>query len=197
MFSILFNCTLTAGTTDGPGEFDFTQGDLTGNPFWDFISGLLKDPSPEQEACHAPKPILLDTGGLMFPYPWHPTSVDTQILRVGQLAILAVPAVYKRQLRHVVRVRGLVLPPPGLAQEPAERGDQRRDPGPVLGPRRPAAAHNLAVDGLAALDQLHRVGALKPLPVQNLHFGLLVGICKIKRITTDPKDPLNVFIPKP
>ena len=80
-----------AGTTDGPGEFDFTQGDLTGNPFWDFISGLLKDPSPEQEACHAPKPILLDTGELMFPYPWHPTSVDTQILRIGQLAILAVP----------------------------------------------------------------------------------------------------------
>ena len=45
-----------AGTTDGPGEFDFTQvgigsntktlntmqGVITGNPFWDFISGLLK-----------------------------------------------------------------------------------------------------------------------------------------------------------
>merc|ERR1719259_1124921 len=51
-----------AGTTDGPGEFDFTQGVVTGNPFWDFISGLLKDPSPEQVACQAPKPILLDTG---------------------------------------------------------------------------------------------------------------------------------------
>ena len=31
-----------AGTTDGPGEFDFTQGVVTGNPFWDFVSGLLK-----------------------------------------------------------------------------------------------------------------------------------------------------------
>ena len=51
-----------AGTTDGPGEFDFTQGANTTNPFWDFVSGLIKDPSPEQEACHAPKPILLDTG---------------------------------------------------------------------------------------------------------------------------------------
>jgi len=95
-----------AGTTDGPGEFDFTQGDLTGNPFWDFISGLLKDPSPEQEACHAPKPILLDTGELMFPYPWHPTSVDTQILRIGQLAILAVPGEFTtmsgRRLREAV-----------------------------------------------------------------------------------------------
>ena len=73
------------GTTDGPGEFDFTQGDLTGNPFWDFISGLLKDPSPEQEACHAPKPILLDTGEIEFPFPWHPVNIDTQIIRIGQV----------------------------------------------------------------------------------------------------------------
>ena len=42
------------GTTDGPGEFDFTQGVITGNPFWNFITGFLKDPTPEQEACHAP-----------------------------------------------------------------------------------------------------------------------------------------------
>ena len=81
-----------AGTTDGPGEFDFTQGTLisriflklfvfcvkwihqfyciltganTSNPFWDFVSGLLKNPDEEQENCHAPKPILLDTGEVM------------------------------------------------------------------------------------------------------------------------------------
>merc|ERR1719419_135464 len=95
-----------AGTTDGPGEFDFTQGDLTGNPFWDFISGLLKDPSPEQEACQAPKPILLDTGEYRLPYAWHPTSVDTQILRVGSFAMLAVPGEFTtmsgRRLRESV-----------------------------------------------------------------------------------------------
>ena len=60
-----------AGTTDGPGEFDFTQGANTSNPFWDFVSGLVKDPSPEQEACHAPKPILLDTGEVSFWYTWY------------------------------------------------------------------------------------------------------------------------------
>lgn len=95
-----------AGTTDGPGEFDFTQGATTGNPFWDFISGLLKDPSPEQEACHAPKPILLDTGEYTLPFPWHPTSVDTQILRVGNFAMLAVPGEFTtmagRRLREAV-----------------------------------------------------------------------------------------------
>jgi neutral ceramidase len=95
-----------AGTTDGPGEFDFTQGAVTGNPFWDFISGLLKDPSPETEACHAPKPILLDTGEYRLPFAWHPTSVDTQILRVGKLAMLAVPGEFTtmsgRRLREAV-----------------------------------------------------------------------------------------------
>jgi len=95
-----------AGTTDGPGEFDFTQGAVTGNPFWDFISGLLKDPSPETEACHAPKPILLDTGEYRLPFAWHPTSVDTQILRVGNFAMLAVPGEFTtmsgRRLREAV-----------------------------------------------------------------------------------------------
>ena len=43
------------------------QGSNTSNPFWDFVAGILKDPSPEQEACHAPKPILLDTGEV----GWH------------------------------------------------------------------------------------------------------------------------------
>merc|ERR1719500_867173 len=95
-----------AGTTDGPGEFDFTQGAVTGNPFWDFISGLLKDPSPETEACHAPKPILLDTGEYRLPFAWHPTSVDTQILRVGNFAMVAVPGEFTtmagRRLRETV-----------------------------------------------------------------------------------------------
>jgi len=95
-----------AGTTDGPGEFDFVQGELTGNPFWDFVSHLLKEPTPEQVACHAPKPILLDTGELDFPYPWHPSIVDTQVIRLGDLYILAVPGEFTtmsgRRLREAV-----------------------------------------------------------------------------------------------
>ena len=91
-----------AGTTDGPGEFDFTQGVITGNPFWDFISGLLQEPSPEQVECQAPKPILLDTGEYVLPFAWHPIHIDTQVrkisgqgaaqvLRIGQVLLLAVP----------------------------------------------------------------------------------------------------------
>ncbi|KAK4306171.1 hypothetical protein Pmani_021982 [Petrolisthes manimaculis] len=80
-----------AGTIDGPGAFDFSQGTTESNPFWDMISGLLHTPSQEQISCHAPKPILLDTGEISRPYPWHPKVMDTQMGLVGQLAIMPVP----------------------------------------------------------------------------------------------------------
>ena len=101
-----------AGTTDGPGAFDFTQvchqvyyykapstyawlcilqGTNSSNPFWDFVAGIIKSPSEEQVACHAPKPILLDTGEMHWPYDWHPHIIDTQVLRVGQFVIAALP----------------------------------------------------------------------------------------------------------
>ena len=67
------------------------QGSNQSNAFWDFVCGIIKDPSPEQEACHAPKPILLDTGEMHWPYDWHPRIIDTQLLKVGQFAIAAVP----------------------------------------------------------------------------------------------------------
>merc|ERR1719290_537363 len=57
--------------------------------------------------CHAPKPILLDTGELGFPWAWSPTIVDSQILSVGQVAILAVPGEFTtmagRRLRESVK----------------------------------------------------------------------------------------------
>eukprot|EP00884_Botryococcus_braunii_P000383 jgi/Botrbrau1/10345/Bobra.0321s0020.1 len=80
-----------AGTTDGPGAFDFKQGTTTGNPFWNIVRDLIRAPDNETIACHAPKPILLDTGHLNFPYPWQPSIVEVQVLKVGQLLILAVP----------------------------------------------------------------------------------------------------------
>lgn len=37
-----------AGTTDGPGQFDFKQGDnSTGTPFWNFIRQFIHKPSKE------------------------------------------------------------------------------------------------------------------------------------------------------
>lgn len=82
------------GTTDGPGAFDFTQGDSgspDANPLWRVVSGLLKGAGPEQKACHAPKPILLNVGEISEPYDWTPNIVDIQVLRVGQFVIIVAP----------------------------------------------------------------------------------------------------------
>ncbi|KAF3682434.1 hypothetical protein FXO38_01291 [Capsicum annuum] len=59
-----------AGTTDGPGEFDFKQGDDQGNAFWKLVRNLLKKPGDEQKRCQHPKPILLDTGVMKVLYDW-------------------------------------------------------------------------------------------------------------------------------
>ncbi|XP_063912846.1 neutral ceramidase-like [Zophobas morio] len=95
------------GTTDGPGEFDFAQGTITDNPFWDAVRDFLFPPTEEEIACHAPKPILLNTGGIDFPYPWQPSVVTTQILMFGEVVLLAVPGEFTtmsgRRLREAVQ----------------------------------------------------------------------------------------------
>lgn len=83
-----------AGTSDGPGAFDFTQHDgneNTTSPVWKVVSRFLKAPTDEQRACHSPKPILLDVGEMYKPYQWTPNVVDVQVFRVGQLVIIVSP----------------------------------------------------------------------------------------------------------
>ncbi|KAL5221730.1 hypothetical protein ABZP36_026443 [Zizania latifolia] len=96
-----------AGTTDGPGAFDFRQGDVKGNPFWKLVRNVLKTPGKEQVECHAPKPILLDTGEMNEPYDWAPAILPIQIIRIGQLVILCVPGEFTtmagRRLRDAVK----------------------------------------------------------------------------------------------
>ncbi|CDP09136.1 unnamed protein product [Coffea canephora] len=96
-----------AGTTDGPGAFDFKQGDSQGNAFWKLVRDLLKTPDKEQVDCQQPKPILLDTGEMKEPYDWAPSILPIQILRIGQLVILTVPGEFTtmsgRRLRDAVK----------------------------------------------------------------------------------------------
>ncbi|KAM7522112.1 hypothetical protein LguiA_012014 [Lonicera macranthoides] len=97
-----------AGTTDGPGAFDFKQGDNKGNAFWRLVRNLLKTPGKEQVACQYPKPILLDTGEMNKPYDWAPSILPIQILRIGQMVILSVPGEFTtmagRRLRDAVKM---------------------------------------------------------------------------------------------
>ncbi|KAM0333225.1 hypothetical protein ACHAQA_001885 [Verticillium albo-atrum] len=83
-----------AGTSDGPGAFDFTQhGSNASNtsPVWKVVSRFLKKPQKEQVACQRPKPILLDVGEVSRPYAWTPNIVDIQAFRVGQFVIIVSP----------------------------------------------------------------------------------------------------------
>lgn len=80
-----------AGTTDGSGQFDFTQNNSSPaetNPLWYVVRDFVHRPSEDQKACQAPKEILLDVGSMTRPYPWGPNIVDIQVLRVGQLLII-------------------------------------------------------------------------------------------------------------
>ncbi|KAM8729237.1 neutral ceramidase [Acanthopagrus schlegelii] len=97
-----------AGTTDGGGDLNFTQGAVEGDPFWDGIrDALVGEPSNQTQACHHPKPILFSTGEMNWPLPWHPQIVDVQIIVIGSVAVAAVPGemttMSGRRLREAVR----------------------------------------------------------------------------------------------
>jgi len=97
------------GTTDGPGDFDFTQGtnSTSANPFWNFIAHFISDPTQEEIDCQAPKPILLNTGDITFPTQWTPKILSLQIFKIGELVIVAVPGEFTtmsgRRLRDTVK----------------------------------------------------------------------------------------------
>ncbi|XP_072485033.1 neutral ceramidase isoform X2 [Notamacropus eugenii] len=97
-----------AGTIDGVGGLNFTQGAIEGDPFWDSIRDqLLGEPSNETKDCHEPKPILLSTGEMSTPHPWHPEIVDVQIITLGSLAVAAIPGelttMSGRRLREAIQ----------------------------------------------------------------------------------------------
>eukprot|EP01125_Pyxidicula_operculata_P011238 TRINITY_DN3677_c0_g1_i1.p1 TRINITY_DN3677_c0_g1~~TRINITY_DN3677_c0_g1_i1.p1 ORF type:complete len:543 (+),score=145.29 TRINITY_DN3677_c0_g1_i1:540-2168(+) len=98
-----------AGTTDGPGDFDFKQGSNStkDNPFWNYIASFLADPPVDQQKCHFPKPILIYCGGVFEPTKWTANILPLQIVRIGQLYIVAVPAEFStmagRRLKESVK----------------------------------------------------------------------------------------------
>uniref|UniRef100_A0A8C3PF65 Neutral ceramidase n=1 Tax=Chrysemys picta bellii TaxID=8478 RepID=A0A8C3PF65_CHRPI len=97
-----------AGTIDGVGFFNFTQGKQKNRPFWETIHNqLVGEPSNETKECHKPKPILLNTGEISLPYPWHPEIVDVQLFTIGSLSIVAFPGelttMSGRRLREAIK----------------------------------------------------------------------------------------------
>ena len=70
------------------------------------MGGFLSKPTKQQIACQAPKPILLNTGGVNKPYDWDPSSIPLSIFKIGKLFILNVPSelttMSGRRLRQAV-----------------------------------------------------------------------------------------------
>lgn len=96
-----------AGTTDGPGAFDFMQGTTSDNPLWNAVRDFIAEPSAQDIACHGPKPILIATGRAIFPYAWQPTIVPTQIFAIGDTVMFGLPGEFTtmagRRLRSEVK----------------------------------------------------------------------------------------------
>ncbi|XP_049856239.1 neutral ceramidase-like [Schistocerca gregaria] len=96
-----------AGTTDGPGASAFHQGTRSSDSFWNTVRNILTTPTEDDLACHAPKPILLMTGRMTFPFEWQPQVVSTHVGRVGNLVVMCVPGEFTtmsgRRMRDVVR----------------------------------------------------------------------------------------------
>lgn len=111
-----------AGTTDGPGAINFfEQGDTDGNWAWQLIGNALRPPTRDDRDCHAPKPILMMTGRMSWPYLWQPQIVPTQVLQIGSTVILGVPGeittMAGRRLRAEIQSLGkdLAVIPTGMA----------------------------------------------------------------------------------
>jgi neutral ceramidase len=161
-----------AGTTDGPGAFDFRQGtnSTSDNPFWNFIAHMLHRPNATQVACQHPKPILLDTQNMPIPGPWTASVMPVQLVSYApSLVIIGVPGEFTtmagRRLRATVRralaESGWPEPNPtlviaGLANEYShyittfeEYGVQRYEGGSTIFGPHSLAAYQQVFDSLA------------------------------------------------
>lgn len=136
-----------AGTSDGPGAFDFTQHDgdpSNTSPVWRVVSGALKEPTDEQRACQGVKPILLDVGEVDKPYAWTPNIVDVQVFRVGQLLVIVSPGeattMAGRRWKESVRAESIALFDDGA------RRNSRPSPVVVLGGPANSYTHYIATE---------------------------------------------------
>lgn len=83
---------------------DFTQGTTTDNPLWNAVRNFLGQPTEEDILCQAPKPILLATGRVKFPYSWQPKIVPTQLFQIGDTVITALPGEFTTMSGRRVRI---------------------------------------------------------------------------------------------
>lgn len=93
--------TIAGSTEDGKGVDLAHEGMSWGDGSWPKFTLV-----PEDQKCHKEKIILLPAGR-MLPVPWIPNIMPVQIIKIGNLAIIAVPAeittMAGRRLRNAVQ----------------------------------------------------------------------------------------------
>lgn len=185
-----------AGTSDGPGAFDFTQNDPkspNASPVWRVVSGLIKEPTEEQKRCHYPKPILLDVGEISTPYLWTPNTVDVQVLRVGQLLIIVSPGeattMAGRRWKEAIRAQASAL---------AISGSSSVDPIVVIGGPANSYTHYISTteeysiqryEGASTLYGPYTLNAYINLTLSNLPY---LSASSTSQPATGPFPPNNV-----
>ena len=80
-----------AGTEDGKGPDWFNEGENSENPLFTVVTSLIAVAPDSLRDCHGEKEILLATG-LVEPVPWTPDVLPLQLLKIGRMAVIALPA---------------------------------------------------------------------------------------------------------
>lgn len=114
-----------AGTTDGEGvsfvssptttnnfeyswilfQFKFKQGTKSGQEpaIWNILRNFVTNPSKKMLDCQKPKAVLVPIGEMKYPYAWSPEIMPTQLLQVGNIVIVALPAEFTTMAGRRIR----------------------------------------------------------------------------------------------
>ena len=95
----------TSGCVDARGLPFIKEGDFRRHPMFKVLDRLVVAAPAEVIAGHGSKPVGLATGSAK-PYPWTPQVLPLQIIRIGQLALVAGPGEFTitagRRIREAV-----------------------------------------------------------------------------------------------
>ena len=184
-----------AGTTDGPGQFDFKQGDNT-NPFWAAVGDLLHDANDTQRECQGAKQILLDVGETSTPYVWTPNIIDVQLFRVGQFFIIVSPGeattMSGRRWREAVQTSAAAIFP--------DLNETGSEPVVVLGAPANSYTHYIATPEEYSVQRYEGASTLYGPYTLNAHVNLSLtylpylntSTTKLPPLTGGPSPPDNV-----
>ncbi|GMF58662.1 unnamed protein product [Phytophthora fragariaefolia] len=106
-----------AGTEDGRGVANLTEGDLRPNKEYDAMGALFQETPQWVQDCQNANKVPLLAVGLMEPVPWVPNIFPVQIVKIGQFGLAVtnfeVTTMAGRRIRKTVKAE---LEPAGVTE---------------------------------------------------------------------------------